>query len=183
LLHEWRIGKVRGAVALVIGALLGASVLAPTLGLAANFLTKKKADKRYLRKTEVFVAGSTHDTALVLSSSTFQSLASVNVAAPRNGYLYIVGSASAQGAGIRDALRFRVNQRFVTSEPNAFKDSTGGTGNDEYTAGLTAVVKVAKGNHAVHLEGSHLAGPPSNLTGRSLSVLFVPQGSAPTIPV
>jgi hypothetical protein len=183
VLQGWKIGRVRGAVALIIGALLGASVLAPTLGLAASFLTKKKGDKRYLRKTEVFVDGTTHDTALVLSSGTFQSLASVNVTAPRNGYLYIVGSASAAGVGIRDSFRFRVNQRFVTSEPNAFKDSTGGTGNDEYTAGLNAVVKVAKGNHAVHLEGSHLAGPSSSVTGRSLSVLFVPRGSAPTIPV
>jgi hypothetical protein len=186
VLQGWKIGRVRGAVALVIGALLGASVLAPTLGLAASFLTKKKADKRYLRKTDVIVAGNTSDATHTLNSiSGYQSLIARSITAPKNGYLYIVGSASAEGAGINDFFRIRVNQRVVTDRGNAFGASTEAApaAAYDYTVGLNAVVKVAKGNHSVHLEASHASTGASTFTGRSISVLFVPQGTAPDIPV
>jgi hypothetical protein len=49
----------RSLPALVAGILVGAAILTPLLGSAAAFLTKKKADRRYLGNTSIVTSTST----------------------------------------------------------------------------------------------------------------------------
>jgi hypothetical protein len=53
----------RSVALMVAGAILGASLLTPAVSTAAAFLTKKKADRRYLGNTTVVSAPGTTSTA------------------------------------------------------------------------------------------------------------------------
>ena len=52
-LHSRRVSW-RTVSVLLVGAVLGAAVISPGVGLAAKFLTKKKADNRYLNTDEAY---------------------------------------------------------------------------------------------------------------------------------
>ncbi|MGH2677424.1 MAG: hypothetical protein ACRDHB_03555 [Actinomycetota bacterium] len=177
------IGKARAAALLVVGTLIGASVLAPTVGMAARFLTKKKADKRYLNTNEVLVAGATADTLISMTSTSFESLLSTPITAPSNGSLLIVGDVNAAVAARSVALRLRLDATPVTNEPAAHTMGTPSAIFLNATNGLTATVPVATGPHTVHLDGRMTSSGSSSISGRSLSVLFVPSGGGVSIPV
>lgn len=183
--EQARMGRVRLTVLVVVGSLLGAMVLTPGMGLAAKFLTKKKADKRYLNVKEVLAAGNTIDTAIDDFFETgFTSLVSAPITAPSGGVLVLVGQVFASSASMGSPelqLRLRVDGIPVTSDDLA--QGFGGPDN-ETTAGLTATVNVSGGPHTVHIDGKVAGiGGPVDIHGRSLSVLFVPKGSGVTIPV
>jgi hypothetical protein len=181
--QQERMARVRLTALMVVGSLLGALVLTPGVSLAAKFLTKKKADKRYLNVKEVVAAGSTIDTDIDdFFETEFTSLVSAPIIAPSGGVLVIVGQVGASSEALSSpelGLRLRVDGVSVTSG-----DQGQGFGGEdiEVTNGLTAAVSVAAA-HTVHIDGKVAGiGGPVDIHGRSLSVLFVPTGSGVTIP-
>lgn len=54
--------RLRLVALLAAGMVLAALMLTPGMSVAAKFLTKKKADRRYLNVREVVAAGNTLDT-------------------------------------------------------------------------------------------------------------------------
>jgi len=177
------IGKARAAALLVVGTLIGASVLAPTVGLAARFLTKKKADKRYLNTQEVVVAGATTDVQVPVNSTSFTSQLSAPITAPSNGSLLIVGDVHAAVIQRSLAFQLRLDGTPVTSEPTAHTMGSATAITLTTTTGLTATIPVTAGPHTVHLDARLTTAGSGVIGGRSLSVLFVPSGTGVNIPV
>jgi hypothetical protein len=183
MLHSLGIGKARAAALLVAGTLIGASVLAPTVGLAARFLTKKKADKRYLNTNEVLLSGATSDNQMTLNSTSFTSLLSASISAPTNGSLLIVGDVHGAVAARTVAFQLRLDAAPVTSDGVAHAMGSTSASFLSATSGLTATLPVTAGPHTVHLDARLTTAGTSAIGGRSLSVLFVPSGGGVSIPV
>jgi hypothetical protein len=183
MLQSLGIGKARAAALLVVGTLIGAIVLAPTVGLAARFLTRKKADKRYVNTNEVVVAGATADQLTNLTSTSFTSLISAPISAPSNGSLFIVGDVHSAVIQRSVAFRIRLDGTPVTSDQTAHTMGSPSAIAMTATSGLTATVPVTAGPHSVHLDARLTTSGTSAIGGRSLSVLFVPSGTGVSIPV
>jgi hypothetical protein len=122
------------------------------------------------------------------TSGAYTSVLSKTLTAPSNGFLFIVGTISAEddvtlAGGNRLVMRLRLDATGVTNN-TAYHELSSGAANDEdgNTAAASAVVPVSAGSHTVHLDARE-SGTGSFLLGRDLSVLFVPNGSGVTIPV
>jgi hypothetical protein len=185
MVQPFGIGRARTVALVVVGTLIGASVLAPTVGWAAKFLTKKKADKRYVNTKEVVAAGNTIDTGIdEFAQEEFSSLVSAPISAPAGGTLILVGQVGAAAEEMESpelSLRLRVDGTPVTGGD----DSGQGFGGENFqtTMGLTAAVRVDPGPHTVHVDGRiEGIGGPVDIRGRSLSVLFVPNAGGVSIP-
>ncbi len=111
-------------------------------------------------------------------------MTSVPITAPSEGLVMVVGQVTAAADAIEGTptlqLRLRVDGTSVTSEEGAVSYF----GQDvQASNALTAVVPVASGDHTIHIDGRVAAiGGPIDLSGRSLSVMFVPKGSGVSIP-
>jgi hypothetical protein len=182
----------RTAALLALGAVVGTMLVAQPAG--AHFLPsikhiwhhiKPKTDALY--QTRVAGAASTADIDN-FTSATFTPILSKSIAAPRGGFLMIVGSVGAEDdfslAGTSSLLlRLRVDGTAVTSDQFAFElDADAGTGVTGGTASLNAVVPVSRGTHTVYIEGQEF-GSGSYIFGRTLSIAFFPKGSGIGIPV
>lgn len=122
------------------------------------------------------------------TTTAYTSVISKTLTAPSSGFLFIVGSISAEDdvslAGANDLrMRLRLDETGVTNN-NVYHGLSSGEAddNDANTAAASAVVPVSAGSHTVHLDARE-AGTGSFIRGRDLSVLFVPNGSGVTIPV
>jgi len=123
------------------------------------------------------------------TTPTYTSILSTDITVPKNGFLMIVGSSSSGddatlvGTG-RLALRLRLDDTpaWEESAANLFNFISGQAAGDDEVEGLTATVPVTKGAHTVHIDVREEAAG-SYIYARSLSVLFVPKGTAPPIPV
>jgi hypothetical protein len=120
------------------------------------------------------------------ASATFTPVASTTFTAPRSGFVFIVGSLSAQeditlpGSG-NVGYRLRLDATGLTSDTqyHQINNPVGATGGD--SGATTAVVPVTAGQHTAYLDAIEIGGG-SFITGRDVSVMFAPSGNASTIP-
>lgn len=183
-----RFGRVRGGLLIILGALLGAQLIAPSVGNAVSFLTRKKADRRYLNKNEVRVSGAVFDEPFFVSpGADFTPLISTPIKARTAGHLFIVASVGVQDSANDDSLgrsqtefRLRLDSTAVTDEFAAYNSTGPGDMHGDVGA-ITAVVPVTKGAHTVHLDAREIS-VKTFVRGRALSVLFVPAGTGAAIP-
>ncbi len=183
-----RFGRVRGGLLVILGALVGAQLIAPSVGNAVSFLTKKKADRRYLNRTEIRVSGAVLDEPFfVTPGNDFLPLISTSIKAPTAGHLFIVASVGAQDSANDDSLgrsqtefRLRLDSAPVTDQFAAYNSTGPGDMHGDVGA-ITAVVPVTRGAHTVYLDAREHA-VKTFVRGRAVSVLFVPTGRGVAIP-
>ena len=148
---------------------------------------KESSLKGLLRPGDIAAFGNASDTFIDdFTSGAFTPLVSTSFTAPSDGVLHITGAVSAEDDGSlagdgRLVYRLRLDGTSLTSELFAHElDFPGSGGGDSGSA--TGVVPVTAGPHTVHLDGREV-GTGSFITGREVSVIFLPTGSGFTPPV
>ena len=139
-----------------------------------------------LRPGDVAAFGNASDTFINdFTAGTFTPIVSTTFDAPSAGVLHIVGTLSAEddstfaGEG-RLVYRLRLDADPLTSELFAHELHYASSGAGD-SGGVTGVVPVTPGTHTVHLEAREVASG-SFITGREVSVIFVPSGAGFTPP-
>ncbi len=147
---------------------------------------KESSLKGLLRPGQVAAYGNATDAFIDdFTSPVYISLVSESFVAPADGVLHITGTLSAEDDGSlagdgRIFYRLRLDGTPLTSEILAHElDYPGSGGGDSGAA--TGVVPVTAGPHTVHLDGFE-SGTGSFITGREVSVIFLPTGSGFTPP-
>ena len=139
-----------------------------------------------LRPGDVAAFGNASDTFIDdFTSGAFTPLLSTTFDAPTDGVLHITGAVSAEDDGslagdARLLYRLRLDATPLTSEIFAHELDYPGSGAGASGA-ATGVVPVTAGSHTVHLDGQEI-GTGSFITGREVSVIFLPTGSGFTPP-
>ena len=179
----------RGGVILIAGAMLGAVVAGPGIGLAAKAmnLTTTSGDKRYIKRGETIAAGKTVETKIdKFTTSTFAPIATAKVNAPGVGWLYITGTLSAKddSATAGDGklqYRLAVNDTPLTNTAESYELFLPDGVTSRENGAVTGVIKTtAKGEYKVHLQAQEATpGTGSTILGRNVSVMFVPKGKLP----
>lgn len=179
----------RGGVLLIAGAMLGAVIAGPGVGIAAKAmnLTTTTADKRYIKRGETIAAGKTLETKIdKFTSSTFTPIATAKVNAPGVGWLYITGTLSAKddSATAGDGklqYRLAVNDTPLTTNAESYELFLPDGLTSRENGAVTSVIKTtAKGQYLVHLQAQEATpGTGSTILGRNVSVMFVPKGKLP----
>jgi hypothetical protein len=179
----------RGGVILIAGAMLGAVVAGPGIGLAAKAmnLTTTSGDKRYIKRGETIAAGKTVEAKIdKFTTSTFTPIATAKVNAPGVGWLYITGTLSAKddSATAGDGklqYRLAVNDTPLTNTAESYELFLSDGVTSRENGAVTGVIKTtAKGEYKVHLQAQEATpGTGSTILGRNVSVMFVPKGKLP----
>ncbi len=138
------------------------------------------------RPGDIAAFGNASDTFIDnFTAGAFTPLVSTSFDAPSAGVVHIVGTLSAEddstfaGEG-RLVYRLRLDADPLTSELFAHElDFPGSARGDSGSA--TGVVPVTAGTHTVHLEAREISSG-SFITGREVSVIFVPSGAGFTRP-
>ena len=147
---------------------------------------KESTLKGLLRPGDVAAFGDADDTFINdFTAGAFTPLTSTSFTAPSDGVLHITGTLSAEDDGSlagdgRLLYRLRLDATPLTSEVFAHELDYPGSGAGDSGA-ATGVVPVTAGPHTVHLDGREF-GTGSFITGREVSVIFVPTGSGFTPP-
>jgi hypothetical protein len=179
----------RGGVILIAGAMLGAVVAGPGIGLAAKAmnLTTTTGDKRYIKRGETVAAGKTVETKIdKFTTSSFTPIATAKLNAPGVGWLYITGTLSAKddattvGNG-KLQYRLAVNDTALTTTPESYELFLPDGIDSRENGAATGVIKTtAKGEYRVQLQAQEATpGTGSTILGRNVSVMFVPKGKLP----
>lgn len=179
--------KARRIVTLVVGIVVGAAVITPSVGLAAKFLTQQKANRTYVRNMSADRGGS----GTIFAGATPQ-FSTVKIQATTSGYLVIQGSArfdNEENSGQDEAqLVYEVDGKGPVTAASATlgEDQSPNTVDPGETAQLAYVdvVAVDKGSHTVRqlttvVEGGPGGGPPGSgievdYSAESLVVTFFP---------
>jgi len=181
----------RRLVLVLAGIVAGAAILTPGVGIAAKFLTPKKANKTFVRNMSADRGGS----GTVFAGATPHFL-NVKVKAPTDGFLLIQGSAHFDNEEDSGQDRAELSYQVDNGQPVTSGGATLGpddTPNQE-DPGETAqvsyvdVVPVDKGSHAVRQlvsvrEGGPGGGPPGSgievdFSNAALVVTFFPARGA-----
>lgn len=182
--------KARRIATLVVGVVVGAAVITPGVGLAAKFLTVKKASKIFVRNMSADRANSG-----TIFAGAAPQFSTVEIRATSDGYLLVQGSAhvdNEQTSGQdQAALTYQVdNRRVVTAAGASLGPDQGATVDPSETAQLAYVdvVSVDKGVHTVRqlvtvTEGGSGGGPPGSgievdYSAETLVVTFFPRKGA-----
>ncbi len=148
---------------------------------------KESSLKGLLRPGDIAAYGNAIDAFIDdFTSAAFTPLVSTSFTAPTDGVLHITGAVSAEDDGSlagdgRLLYRLRLDGTPLTSEVFAHELDYPGSGAGDSGA-ATGVVPVTAGPHTVHLDGREF-GTGSFITGREVSVIFLPSGSGFTPPV
>ena len=178
----------RGGVLIIAGAVLGAAIAGPgaTIAQKAMNLTTKSADKRYVKRTEMRVAGQTVETPLpAFNSATFTPIAQATVKAPGPGFILINASLSAKddeatAAGSKLQYRLAVGTTPLSTTPTSFELflTDADTREDGSIDGFAKVAR--KGPLDVKLEAQSVGGAAVDILGRSITAQFVPKAKIGT---
>jgi hypothetical protein len=121
------------------------------------------------------------------TSSTYTNIAAKTFTAPVAGFIFVVGTVSTEDdlsfAG-RGDLFYRLARDGTGLTNDLFYHeiaSDSGTNITGTSGAASAVVPVTAGSHTVSLQARE-AGTGDFILGRDISVIFVPNGSASTIP-
>ncbi len=181
----------RRLAAIAVGVVVGAALITPGVGLAAKFLTQKKAGKIFVRNMSADRGGS----GTIFAGATPQ-FSTVKITATTNGYLLIQGSASfdnEQTSGHDQAeLNYQVDDKPAVTAASATlgPDQSANALDPGETAQLSYVdvVAVDKGVHTVRqlttaTEGGAGGGPPGSgievdFSAEALVVTFFPAKGA-----
>jgi hypothetical protein len=143
----------------------------------------------FLRTGSIVASGNVSDTAIDnFTSATMTSIISTTITVPTNGFLYINGTLSVEDdgslAGSADlGYRLRLDTTPIHDNDESYELDTDDPGPPFNLAGAaSAVVPVAAGAHTVHLDAIEF-GTGSFIEGRSITAIFVPEGTGVTIPV
>ena len=179
--------KARRIATLAIGIVVGAAVITPSVGLAAKFLTVKKASKIFVRN----MSADRGNSGSIFAGATPQ-FSTVKITATTDGYLVVQGSAhvdNEQDSGQDQAeLTYQVDNRQEVTAAGASlgPDAAANTVDPGETAQLAYVdvVPVDKGVHTVRqlvvvTEGGSGGGPPGSgievdYSAETLVVTFFP---------
>jgi len=183
--------RARRITAMVVGIVVGAAVITPSVGLAAKFLTQKKANKIYVRNMSADRGGSG-----TIFAGAAPQFSTVQIDATTSGYLLIQGSAHFDNEENSDQdeaeLSYQVDNRTAVSAATATlgPDQSPNTIEPGETAQLAYVdvVAVDKGSHTVRqlpsvIEGGSGGGPPGSgievdYSAETLVVTFFPAKGA-----
>jgi len=202
----------RGLRTLVIGLLLGLVLGGAGVAVAAPPTTKtiKKIVTKQVKKLapKLTVGNATNAAALggVPASSYVQrsgiradgvatsadvdvttgpvTLLSKSVAAPTDGYLFVVATLSGRQKVVSayGLLSYKLMLDGTPLTPDtAYHQLVTHDENFGDSGAVSAVVAVSAGSHTVALQVAEI-GAGTTVTGRDLSVLFTPSGSAQTLP-
>ncbi len=147
---------------------------------------KESSLQGLLRPGDVAAFGEANDTFIDdFTAAAFTSVVSTTFDAPSAGVLHITGAVSAEDDGSlagdgRLLYRLRLDATPLTSEIFAHELDYPGSGAGASGA-ATGVVPVTAGSHTVHLDGQEF-GAGSFITGREVSVIFLPTGTGFTPP-
>jgi hypothetical protein len=179
-----RFGKVRAAILIVLGVLLGAYLIEPAIAHLGSFSHLKS-------HFGVKVVGNTSDSSINdFTSATFTNLISKSFTAPRKGVVHVLGTVGAEddvtlaGEGLLQ-YRLRVDGVAVTSDDQAAELSYADRSTEPDSAdsgAFAAVVPVSAGGHTVTLQAKE-GGDGSFIRSYSVTAIFSPFGSGNTIPV
>ena len=157
----------RKAVLILAGIVAGAAILTPGVGIAAKFLTPKKANKTFVRNMSAERGG-----AGKLFTNAAPHTIDVTIEATRNGYLLIQGSVHVDNASNTGPHQAALG--YSLGGPTGVTAATTTLGPDESAdidPGETAqlsyvdVVPVSKGMHTVRQVLSGSLGSPSDCGG------------------
>ena len=183
--------KARRIATAVVGIVVGAAVITPGVGLAAKFLTVKKASKIFVRN----MSADRGNSGTIFAGAAPQ-FSSVKITATTDGYLVVQGSAhvdNEQNSGQdQAALTYQVDDRPVVSAAGTTlgPDQAQNAVDLGETAQLAYVdvVPVDKGVHTVRqlvtvTEGGSGGGPPGSgievdYRAETLVVTFFPAKGA-----
>ena len=183
--------RTRRIVTLVVGIVVGAAIITPSVGLAAKFLTQKKANKIFVRNMSADRGG-----AGTIFAGATPAFSTVRIEATTSGYLVIQGSAhfdNEQNSGQDQAqLVYEVDGKGPVTAASAAlgEDQSPNTIEPGETAQLAYVdvVAVDKGSHTVRqlptvVEGGTGGGPPGSgievdYRAEALVVTFFPSKGA-----
>ena len=181
----------RRIAAMVVGIVVGAALITPGVGLAAKFLTQKKASKIFVRN----MSADRGNSGTIFAGATPQ-FSNVKITATTNGYLLIQGSArfdNEQSSGEDEAqLVYQVDNRPAVTAASATlgPDQAASTVDPGESAQLAYVdvVPVDKGVHTVRQlttvrEGGTGGGPPGSgievdYSAETIVVTFFPARGA-----
>jgi hypothetical protein len=181
----------RRIVTLVVGIVVGAAIITPSVGLAAKFLTQKKANRIYVRNMSADRGGSG-----TIFAGAAPQFSTVQIDATTDGYLLIQGSAHFDNEENSDQdeaeLSYQVDNRAAVSAATATlgPDQSPNTIEPGETAQLAYVdvVPVDEGSHTIRqlptvIEGGSGGGPPGSgievdYSAEALVVTFFPAKGA-----
>ncbi len=165
----------RSLPAIVAGIVIGALVITPGVGLAGKFLTKKKADKRYVNvgpeaaalKTRAVEAS--NDPADISLGGPFTDVLSASLTVPGPGQLIAQASAGMLGVTASSGgCRFRLGGTTMGQEP--YGSTSSGV---NMLIPLLARAPVGAGTHTVTIECGESGGDVRYAFG-TMVLLFVP---------
>lgn len=121
------------------------------------------------------------------TSSTFTPIVSKTFTAPESGYALIIGTLStegdcADGPTGRLFYTLALGGTVLAADDEHEADSSCGSDVPGASGAVTDVVPVSAGTHTVSLDAQESAGDSDYIEDEEISVLFVPNGSGPSIP-